>query len=472
MNAGDNPRLTQGRKRLRSSFARSVPSIGCALLLLCTAGCATSHKTALVPSVRNVCGNPRALAASHCEAQSGNADAEVAMGLRESLLHRYKQANIWYRKAAALDNAAGEFDMGLDYAMGRGLKQNDVQANSWYRKAAKQGYLSAQINLATDYYVGRGIEQSYAYANFWYRRAAEQGNASAETALGYDYYSGRGVPRSYARANSWYRKAAERGLATAQYALGYDYGRGQGIATNFVMANYWFRQAARQGSASAEFALGMDYTVGLGIAKNEEKGFFWLHRAAEQALPRAELYLGADYYKGRGTARNRAKAMRWLRKGSAQGNALPTDAWCRLKGKAGGYARKYHEAIEASARDRPAGMAPPGAKAGFPSTCGFYPDVSQVLGEQGTVMVSICIGKEGQLVRKPTVARSSGSARLDAAAVRYAFATSGHWSAARRNGVPVSFCAKLPVRFRITVPARSAVARGRPRPLAPQVPNS
>ncbi len=55
--------------------------------------------------------------------------------------------------------------MGLDYAMGRGLNQNDVQANSWYGKAAQQGHLSAEINLATDCYVGRGIEQSYAHLN-------------------------------------------------------------------------------------------------------------------------------------------------------------------------------------------------------------------------------------------------------------------------------------------------------------------
>ena len=75
-------------------------AIGCALLMLYAAGCATSRKAALAPNSRSVRGTPQAPASLRREAESGNASVEVAMGLRESTLRRYKQANFWYRKAA------------------------------------------------------------------------------------------------------------------------------------------------------------------------------------------------------------------------------------------------------------------------------------------------------------------------------------------------------------------------------------
>ena len=83
----------------------------------------------------------------------------------------------------------------------------------------------------------------------------------------------------------------------------------------------------------------------------------------------------------------------------------------------------------------------------FPSPEYFYPLVSQQLGTEGHVIVRLCIDADGKLIGSPAVSISSGSPRLDHAAIRYAEATSGHWNSARRNGMPVSACASLLVRF-------------------------
>ena len=86
----------------------------------------------------------------------------------------------------------------------------------------------------------------------------------------------------------------------------------------------------------------------------------------------------------------------------------------------------------------------------FPSTSDYYPDASRRLGEQGTVLVKLCIGAGGRLVGAPSVEKSSGSPRLDNAALRYARATSGHFDPETRNGVPVTVCTALPIKFQLT----------------------
>lgn len=85
----------------------------------------------------------------------------------------------------------------------------------------------------------------------------------------------------------------------------------------------------------------------------------------------------------------------------------------------------------------------------FPATDSYYPDASRRLGEQGTALVHMCIGAGGR-VSDPKIARSSGSSRLDAAALRYAQATSGHFKPETVNGAPVTVCTNLPVKFQLT----------------------
>lgn len=86
----------------------------------------------------------------------------------------------------------------------------------------------------------------------------------------------------------------------------------------------------------------------------------------------------------------------------------------------------------------------------FPSTDQYYPDASRRLGEQGTALVKLCIGAGGRVIGDPAVTRSSGSSRLDEAALRYAKATSGHFKPATRGGVAFTECVSLPIKFQLT----------------------
>lgn len=79
-------------------------------------------------------------------------------------------------QAAAHGNAAAQFNLGVMYANGRGVRQDDAEAVRWFRQAADQGLAQAQYNLGAMYYKGRGVRQDLALAQEWYGKACDNGN--------------------------------------------------------------------------------------------------------------------------------------------------------------------------------------------------------------------------------------------------------------------------------------------------------
>src|ERR1022692_1844766 len=84
------------------------------------------------------------------------------------------------------------------------------------RMAAEEGYAPAQTYIGVWYAKGDGVEQDQPVAAQWYRKAAEQGNAAAQFYLGISYRNGNGVEQDQREALNWFRKAAEQGIARAQ----------------------------------------------------------------------------------------------------------------------------------------------------------------------------------------------------------------------------------------------------------------
>jgi protein TonB len=106
--------------------------------------------------------------------------------------------------------------------------------------------------------------------------------------------------------------------------------------------------------------------------------------------------------------------------------------------------------VRAAPAPAPAHVTPLSIRGALPPTEDYYPDASRRLGEQGTAYVKLCIGPGGKVVGTPAIQKSSGSSRLDQAALRYALATSGHFSPETRNGQAVTVCTALPIRFQLT----------------------
>ena len=123
---------------------------------------------------------------------------------------KYSEAARWYRLAADQGFARAQFNLGVMYATGRGVPQDDAEAVRWYRLAADQGFDSAQSSLGLRYATGEGVPQDDAEAVRWYRLAADQGHARAQAILGFMYANGRGVPQNDVTAHMWFNLAASR----------------------------------------------------------------------------------------------------------------------------------------------------------------------------------------------------------------------------------------------------------------------
>ncbi len=97
--------------------------------------------------------------------------------------------------------------------------KNYKKAAEFFQKAAEQGNASAQYNLGVMYDNGQGVKKDYKKAIELYKKAAEQGNASAQSNLGVMYYYGRGVKKDKIKAYQLMMKAAKQGNVLAQSNL-------------------------------------------------------------------------------------------------------------------------------------------------------------------------------------------------------------------------------------------------------------
>ena len=109
-----------------------------------------------------------------------------------------------YRAAAAKGEAWAQSNLGIAYADGMGVPEDDAAAAKLYTRAAEQGHAQAQNNLGLMYDYGDAVPENDATAAKWYAKAAEQGNIDAQYNLGNMYRFGEGVPEDDAIAAKWY----------------------------------------------------------------------------------------------------------------------------------------------------------------------------------------------------------------------------------------------------------------------------
>ena len=68
--------------------------------------------------------------------------------------------------------AGAQFRLGVVYAEGRGVAQDDKESVRWFRLAAEQGDAEAQGGLGLAYSAGRGVPQDFVASHMWITLAA------------------------------------------------------------------------------------------------------------------------------------------------------------------------------------------------------------------------------------------------------------------------------------------------------------
>jgi hypothetical protein len=91
-----------------------------------------------------------------CLTSSACADSMPAVDTSQNTRAEDEATAKAVRKSAEAGNASAQYSLGLLYAGGVGVPQDDGQAKGWFEQAAKQGHVGAQVDLGTLYLQGAG----------------------------------------------------------------------------------------------------------------------------------------------------------------------------------------------------------------------------------------------------------------------------------------------------------------------------
>ncbi len=106
-------------------------------------------------------------------------------------------------KLAKKNNTKAQFNLGVLYAFGHGVKKDTKQAIYWYTKSANGGNIYAQSTLGRLYFQGKDIKQDYKKALYWYTESAKAGNVRDQDIVAGMYINGQGTTKSYINAYAW-----------------------------------------------------------------------------------------------------------------------------------------------------------------------------------------------------------------------------------------------------------------------------
>jgi len=200
--------------------------------------------------------------------------ADTAAGLAAFKMKNYDLAYREWKASAEAGQAEAEFDLGVLYAQGLGVRRDLTEASNWYGKSAKQGNAEAEFALGQLYSRGWGVPRDEADALRWFDLAnsVESDGPPTDWAL----VEGYGMPRDPKQAAYWYQLAADQGHAEAQFNLGRLYSSGQGVKHDREQAARWTSASATQGYAPAMADLGARYAIGSGVAHDGKLAYLWL----------------------------------------------------------------------------------------------------------------------------------------------------------------------------------------------------
>lgn len=133
------------------------------------------------------------------------------------------------------------------------------QAFEGFQRLSKEGDARADFQLGVMYLYGRGIKEDSAIAANYFERAAEKGNEGAILVLGRMYLEGSGVTKDIDKAIKIYENGASQNMPVFGYLLGNLY-----LDTSFPKADdkkavEWLNKAAEENSPEALYALGQFY---------------------------------------------------------------------------------------------------------------------------------------------------------------------------------------------------------------------
>ncbi len=118
----------------------------------------------------------------------------------------------FFQKGWKKNDAESINQLGVIYKDGIDTAVDYTKALSLFKQAANLGSNSAEFNLGIMYFKGQGVKQDFIEARKWFERAYQTGeNIDAAYTLAGMYYEGRGGSKDIEKALNLYQFAADHG---------------------------------------------------------------------------------------------------------------------------------------------------------------------------------------------------------------------------------------------------------------------
>ncbi len=139
----------------------------------------------------------------------GNPGAVYELGSMYLRKQSYDKAFRLLRIAAEQGSARAEHLIGEMYRYGLGVRLSFKEAPIWYLKAAGKGNAEAEYSIGDLLLAGQGVPRDAALAAGWYQKSARHGYSKAQYQMGRLYVNGIGVRKDPAEARKWFHLADE-----------------------------------------------------------------------------------------------------------------------------------------------------------------------------------------------------------------------------------------------------------------------
>jgi TPR repeat protein len=118
---------------------------------------------------------------------SGAQAQEFEAGLAAYERGDYNQAVAIWERASRNRDLNALYAMGMMYATGKGVPEDEFEAHRWWHDAATLGHAPSQIAVGKNYLHGDGVSKDRKVALYWMREAAEQGSLEGQFVLAQTY---------------------------------------------------------------------------------------------------------------------------------------------------------------------------------------------------------------------------------------------------------------------------------------------
>lgn len=153
-------------------------------------------------------------------------------------------------------DAFAQHDLAAIYTAGHGgIKIDYAKAAKWFEEASHNGSSNAQYNLGVLYHQGLGVRKDTAKAIELYRVAASNNHPEALYNLAIAYVEGVGVEYNPQIAATYFERSADGGVVEAAYNLGLLQENGLLGESQPDEAVFWYKIAADKGNKDAAKSL-------------------------------------------------------------------------------------------------------------------------------------------------------------------------------------------------------------------------